>query len=438
MLFNPTLPLLSKNEREVLSILIEAGKLIIPIYEKQENQQHPGANFYPHDISKEEIIKAAKENPQILSPYTIVEKKGKGLVAVAYHQKYADLLIPVAEKLKQAARITNNKEFSKRLERQAEALVHGNYDEAQVYWMGMKPYILDINIGPIERYDDKLFFIKTSYQVWVGIMDESSTKKANMYKDMILGVRRESMISSEKVDYYDKVQIRVDSILLFSGLIARTMFLGVNLPNNPSMMEKYGSEITIFRQVGEHRFRQEVLPAFKKIFSPAFKKIFTSQDIKEGILYSTILHELAHTYLRYRNSENRLQDLFPIIDELSAYVLGMKVCGSLLLKDIVSQKQLESIMVAFIARSFGLVFNESDNRSKFHYTLGGAIFINYMLETGALKEARGLSWPNFTKMFVSLDQLSHILEKLLSEGTRKDAEVFIRRYGDIKALQRFK
>ncbi len=438
MLFSPTLPLLSKNEKEVLSLLMEAGKLVAPIYERQENRKHSGANFYPHDISTEELVRAAKKNPQILSPYTVVEKRGKVLVAVPYHQKYADLLIPIAEKLRQAARVTDNKEFSKRLKKQADALINGNYEEAQLYWMSMKPYILDINIGPVERYDDKLFFTKTSYQAWIGIMDESSTRKANTYKDIILSARRESMMPSEKVDYYEKVQIRVDSVLLFSGLIARTMFLGVNLPNSPELMEKYGSEITIFRQVGEYRLQHEVWPAFKKIFSPSFQKIFTSQDIKEGVLYSTILHELAHTYLRYRHSENRLQDLFPIIDELSAYVLGMKVGGSLLLRDIISQQQLESVMVAFIARSFGLVFNETENGSKIHYTLGGAIFINYMLETGALKEVRGLSWPNFVKMFVSLDQLSHLLEKLLSQGTRSDAEVFIKKYGNIKTLQKFK
>ncbi|MDO8498891.1 MAG: hypothetical protein Q7S44_03840, partial [bacterium] len=65
--FNPKLPKLSSNEKTVLKLLVEAGKLIAPLYKLQENQNFPGANFYPHDVSKEEISKAAKKDPEILS-----------------------------------------------------------------------------------------------------------------------------------------------------------------------------------------------------------------------------------------------------------------------------------------------------------------------------------------------------------------------------------
>src|SRR3989338_2861141 len=215
LLFNPTLPLLSKNEREVLDLLIEAGKLIAPIYLEQENTNEPGANFYPQGVSREEIEKAAK--------------------------------------------LTDNKEFAKGLEIQAKALLDGSYDEATVSWINMKSYVLDINIGPVERYDDRLFFTKTSYQAWVGVMDEGNTKRAVKYRDIIFSARRKVLIPSEKVDFYEKVQIRVDDAILFYGLIARTQFVSVNLPNDPHFMEKYGSEITIFKQAAQFRSKQEVL-----------------------------------------------------------------------------------------------------------------------------------------------------------------------------------
>ena len=68
ILFNPNLPKLSKNERKVLDLLIEAGKLIVPIYLQQENNKYLGANFYPHGITKKEIEKAAIKDPSILDP----------------------------------------------------------------------------------------------------------------------------------------------------------------------------------------------------------------------------------------------------------------------------------------------------------------------------------------------------------------------------------
>ena len=438
ILFKPKLPKLSANEQKVLRFLVEAGKLIVPVYLQQENHKLPGANFYPHNATKKEIEDMAEENSEILSPYTIVERVNGKLVAIPYHVKYAKLLKPVADKLIQAAVITNNKEFAKRLESQAKALLDGSYDEASIFWMSMKPYILDIVIGPIERYDDRLFFIKTAYQAWVGVMDQEMTNTFHKYQPIIFSSRRKVLMVSDKVDYYDKVQSRVDNAVLYSGRIARTIPVGINLPNDPNLMERIGSEVTVFKQVNTQRFKQEILPVFSKIFSREFQKNFSQQDLEDGSLYVVILHELAHTYLRYRNSERNLKDLFPIIDELSASIMGIKVCGSLLLKDIITTKQLESIMIAFMARSFYLVLDDKDNLARTHYITGAAIFLNFMLESGAVKEEGGISWPNFTKMFVSLDELASILERMLYQGTRVDAESFIKKYGDIKSLQRFK
>ena len=438
LIFDTKTSFLTQNEHKVLSLLLDAGKLLVSLYAKQENHEYPGANFYPSDISKEEIEKAAKNDPELLSPYSVVEKIDGKLVATPYHIKYKSFLDPIVAKLIEASKVCTDKEFAKYLHLQGKALAEGSYQEAEIYWLKMKPYIIDFNIGPIERYDDKLFFVKTSYQSWVALRAETPTKKAKEFRDVILNAKKQAAISSEQVDFYDNVRIKVDDLILFSGLIARTVFLGVNLPNDTKLMEKYGSEITIFRQSNEYRVKHEVLPAFKKIFSSSFKKIFTAEDIEDGTLYSTILHELGHVYLRYRDSEKRLQDLFPIIDELAAYIMGIKVGGYLLLKDVTTPKQLESIMVAYLARSFGMALFESDNKSKFHYMKGGVIFINYLFENGAISEKGGISWPNFTKMFFSLGELASILDKLLSSGTRKDAEEFINKYGDIKRLQRFK
>src|SRR3989304_7968611 len=95
-------------------------------------------NFYPQGVSREESEKAARKDPAILSPFTVVEKIGGKLVAIPYHIKYAELLKPVADKLIEAAKLTDNKEFAKGLEIQAKALLDGSYDEATVSWINMK------------------------------------------------------------------------------------------------------------------------------------------------------------------------------------------------------------------------------------------------------------------------------------------------------------
>src|SRR3989338_2736409 len=111
ILFNPKLPKLSKSEKAVLDLLVEAGKLIAPIYLEQEKQAAK--------VNKERMEKAAKKDPEILSPYTVVEKVGGKLVATPYHIKYAKLLKPIAQKLEEAAKVSDNKQFAHALKIQA-------------------------------------------------------------------------------------------------------------------------------------------------------------------------------------------------------------------------------------------------------------------------------------------------------------------------------
>lgn len=431
--FNPKLSWLSKNELQVLSLLKEAAKLIIPLYKKQENQKFPGANFYPHDIKKEEIEKAAKKDPQILSAYTIVERIGGKLVATPYHEKYAEFLKPIANKLEEAAKITEDKGFAKVLKAQTKALLDDSYERAIIARLQMKPYILDICLGPNDYFDDQLFFRKGSYQAWVGVLDKEATEKFNKYKEIILSSQRRTLIPNGRIDNNGHVEVRVEDVLLFSGLLARTKFVGLNIPFDLNIVERYGSDIILFKQAGDLRVEEQILPTFNIIFSEGFKQGFTKEDLKMGNIGYVALHELAHSYLHYKNAVN-LKDLRICIEELTATTLGFRVGGSLFLKDLVTTKQLESMIAVYLCRSMYLVKNMKNDKSMSNYALGGAIFLNFMLDSGAIRQYKGLTIANFTKIFVATHDLSLVMERLLSGGSRKDAEIFIKKYGQFPQL----
>lgn len=426
--FNPKLPRLSKSEKAVLKLLIKAGELVADIYEAQETQLRQQGNFYPKGVTAVEIEKAAKENPSILSPYTVVEKANGKLVAIPYHVKYEKLLKPIAEKLEEASRISDDKLFSRFLKLQAKTLTEGSYEKAIIAWLKMKPYILDISIGPLEHFDDQVFFTKAAYHAWVGVVNKESTEMINYYKKIVLSTEREALISGERLNNYEKCRAKIVDTLVFSGHMARTKFVGLNLPMNLGLVEKCGSEVTIFNQVNDLRLKEQILPIFKRIFSAAFRKGYSEKDLRRASISYVALHELAHNYLYYRSSAGRLRDLLPPIYELAATLLGMRIAGSLLLKGIISTKQLESMIVAFICRSFDLVEKSKEDKFMSNYALGGDIFINFIRSSGAIKEKEGMSFPNFMRIFVSLHELSYIMERLLASGTRKDAEVFIKKY----------
>ncbi len=436
--FSVDLSDLSQTERQVIAKLKEAAELVSALYLQQENRKYPGANFYPHDAKKEEIEDAAIENPLILDPYTIVERNDKGkLVAVPYHVKYHALLLPIAEKLNEAAQLTENKEFAKRLEFQANALLDGAYEASDIFWLSMKPYKIDIVIGPIERYEDKLFFKKCAYQAWVGIMNGAATKDSLQLADHIYTARRKVLATSEKVDYLDKIQVRVDNVVIFSGLIARFMFTSTNLPNDADLVERYGSEITIFMPIMDHVFDTLRLPIFQSIFENEFQKGYPTDILRKASFNNTLLHEISHPLTRYRNAEERLGELFPIFDELLASTFGIKACGSLLLKDAMEQKEFEALMVMFICSAFANWQDYLKDTNIEPYARGYAIAMNYFLAAGAIKESNGISWPNFTKLYVSVEELVTSIERIISIGNYDDAKRFVEKYGSFSIFEHF-
>lgn len=432
--FNPKLPKLSKNEQQVLKLLVETGKLIVPIYLKQENPKFPSANFYPHDVTRKEVEEAAKENEGILSPFTVVERTNGKLTAIPYYVKYRELLKPIADKLNKASALTDNEEFGRFLKLQAKALIEGTYEEAAIAGLKMKPYILDIAIGPIDHFDDRLFFVKASYQCWVGVIDTERTNKSLNYKNIILSATRKALIPVERINNFDNVKVKVEDVILFTGLLARTKFVGVSLPYDLHIVEQHGSEITLFNQLNALRLKEQIVPTFNKIFSKAFREGFDSEDLRRGYLRAVLLHELAHSYLHYKNAAKNLQDLFPYIDELAATILGLRMAGSLILKDRITNKQLESMIVSFLCRSFYHIKTTKTSKLLLNYVVGGTIFINFMIEHGALKQSAGKVVPNFMKIFVALHELFAVLEQILARGTREEAESFIKKYNQYSIL----
>ena len=428
---------LSQKEKVLFKKLISAAELIAPLYLKQKNNKHPGANFYPYDATKEEIERAARKNPAILSSYTFVERDKAGkLIAIPYHLKFKKELKPISEFLEEAADLSEDKNFSLYLRSRAKSLLDDNYEKSEIIWLKTNSFKFGFIIGPIERYLDRLFFKKCAYQSWIGFLDEGKTKEAEKIKNAILTGRRKILSGSEKAEI-SKLGIRVDRTAIFSGLIADFMFTGTNLPNDVKLMEKYGSKLTIFESSLESKFKGDHLPIFKAVFDKKFQKSYSEEDLYKGSLRCILLHEISHSLIRYRDAEERLKDLFPVFDELYAYILGIKNCGILFLKGVMNQKELEAILIMHICRNFTWWLDSIKNPDVKHYAIGAVIAQNFFLKEGAMREKGGISWPNFTKLFICINELSRLLEYYLAVGSYEEAKEFIGEYGSFNVFKRF-
>lgn len=423
---------LSKNELTETEILVlekleKVAGLVSKIYEQQVNDEYLGANFYPHDVTKNEILNAAKIDPLILNPFTVVEKGDEALMAIPYHEKYKDTIKNIVSLIREAAFISDNKDFSKRLEVQADALEYGSYEAADIYWLSMKPYKIDIIIGPIERYEDRLFFKKTCYGVSIGIIDEEATAEAIKIRDMLLAIKKKTFSLSQHV-INTNIQVRVDQAFIMSGLDSRAMFAGIYLPNDPNLIERYGSEVIILNNVVEDNFEKTHSPIYRKMFEKEFQKQYDRELLIKASQRLILIKELSENLIKYHDAEKRLGSSYSIIYEMASYVTAVKSAGLLLLKEVITQRELEAIMIMFLCRAFDSFRIEKDIKSMVHYSQGYRIAINYFFQNGALIEKNGISWVNFTKMFMALNELANSLDQILAFGDTEDAERLINEY----------
>ena len=426
---------LTKDEKKVLPLLIEAVKKVDKIFILQENDEYNGANFYPHDATKAEIEEVAKENPKIFSPFTVVKRDLKGkLIAVDYHIEYLSLIKPIAQLLNKASRISNNKSFKYYLEVLSKSLSEGSYHEADIAWLTVKGSNLDLILGPHERYLDKLFFLKRAYQGSVAIIDKELTNKSRIIRDILyntIGQRPDRIVLPSIVD------VSVVHCPVYSGFLGKALFTRQHLPSDAEITERYGSRITGFICAINLKFEKLIFPIFNAIFEKSFKASYSKELLRQSNYYYVLLSAIAQQLHRYRGSRQRLKELFPVFDEANCVVSGIQHAKHLLLKGVIDQKELEGIMINQICWIFSewISFKKSSIRED--YLRGDALTLNFLIGQSALQEKEGVSWPNFAKMFFEIENLSSIFTRFLEEASYLEAQKFLSRYLSLEPFKSF-
>src|SRR5438105_3982671 len=85
-----------------------------------------GRNLYPEGLTRQQIEAYVQAHPAekeaIYSPYTVLRWKGKKLDAIPYHVEYHQYLDPAAKLLREAAELSEDKDFAHFLRLRADAL----------------------------------------------------------------------------------------------------------------------------------------------------------------------------------------------------------------------------------------------------------------------------------------------------------------------------
>ncbi len=121
-----------------------------------------GARFYPADMTKEEFEAAELAGKAGL--YSFIRRNEAGeMMVVPYHVEYREELGQAANLLRQAADLAEHEGFADYLRLRADALTTDDFQQSDLAWMDVKTNPIELVIGPIETYEDRLFGYRSAY-----------------------------------------------------------------------------------------------------------------------------------------------------------------------------------------------------------------------------------------------------------------------------------
>ncbi|MBI2098214.1 MAG: hypothetical protein HYT49_00935 [Candidatus Wildermuthbacteria bacterium] len=425
-IFKPGPSGLSAREKKVVEKLTAAAKLIVPLYEAQKNSKYPGANFYPSDATREEIQKAAKKNPSILSPYTFVERNKAGkLVAVPYSKRFRKELTHVAKLLKEAAALSDDKAFKAYLVARAQDLLKDNFDKSNILWLKTNTSKIGCVLGPFDRFLDRHFHQKRAYTAWIGVLNEDRMAEVSRMRTLIL-TSIPTFLPGAKKTTVSQIRVRAEDTLLLAGLDADYLFMSNNLPSSADikLIKKHGTMSTVFLSMAKLRVEKWMQPIFQRAFDKKTQEGRSVSQMQDALVRISVIDEMRRSLVRYDDAVTRLQEYFAYIDEVYGDILTIKSAGFLYLKNAITEKDLEAMVLAEICQAL-YYLAAFDKRRRFENLLYGyAAFLDALLGGGGLEETEGGLHLNLQKALLCTDRLVRTFEYYLALGTREEIKGF--------------
>lgn len=395
----------------------------------------PGAQFYPADMSKGEFEKSPLKDKASL--YTVLRRDAQNqLVTVPYHQAYQADLQKAAGLLRDAAKLSDDKDFAKFLKMRADALLDDNYQPSDFAWMSMKNNPVDIVIGPIETYEDQLFGYKASYESYVLVKDQAWSARLARFAKYLPELqtqlpvdakyRQEKPGSDADLNAYFAVYYAGDA-----NVGAKT--IAINLPNDEEVQLKKGTRRLQLENVMRAKFDTIMLPIAKELIADDQQSHITFDAFFEN----TMFHEVAHGLGIKQTVDGKgmvrtaLKDQASSFEEGKADILGLYMVTKLADKGELDKNKLMDNYVTFLAGILRSVrFGASDAHAK-----ANMVRFNFFKQQGAFSrdDKTGRYRVDFDKMTAAMNALSAKLLTIQGDGDYAAAKQLTDTMGNVDA-----
>jgi hypothetical protein len=453
---------LSANERKILPLLIQAAQIMDDLFWKQAYPQRDSllatikdektrafldinygpwdrlngdkpfvsgigakpeaSSFYPAGMTKAELEKSDVKDK--LGQYSVIKRDSTGkLMSIPYHILYASELQKASNLLKEAAVLAEDEGFKKYLNLRADALISDDFTASDYAWLDMKNNGLDIIIGPIENYEDKLFNARASYESYVLIKDKVWSKRLAKYVAMLpqlqLGLPVDAKYKQEKPG--TDSELNAYDVVYYAGdCNAGSKTIAVNLPNDEVIQQKKGTRRSQLKNAMKAKFDKILMPIAKELIDKDQQQYINFDAFFANVMFHEVAHGLGikKTVTGKGFVKEALQEQYSWLEEGKADVLGLYMVTGLLKKaelegDI---KQFYTTYMAGILRS--VRFGAASAHGKANMQC-----FNFFKENGAfIRNDNGTYKVDFVKFETAMNKLSNLIITLQGNGDKKAVE----------------
>ncbi|MEN8859494.1 dipeptidyl-peptidase 3 family protein [Qipengyuania flava] len=375
----PDTSFLTEEEREVVNLLIEASGYMDEIYLRQRGVQLPqlretisrsrradrdllvamfdrnfgpweevaelrpfwgtqpmpeGAGFYPADLTREEFDAYLAANPDqreaLTNPYTVVERRGDGFVAVPYSQAYREWLVPAARLLEQAAERTSNPSLKRFLSLRAKSFLNDDYFESEMAWMDLQDTPIEVAIGPYEVYTDRLYGTKTAFESFVTLRNPEESAALAKYKNYLRTMEENLPIPDEHKNFqrgFESPIAVADQVHGGGDNVPGTQTIAFNLPNDERVREAKGAKKVILANVLGAKYDRILAPMADVVLKDDQAALVAKKYMEANTLFHELSHSLGPGTItvdgRQTTVNAELRDQYSALEESKADVMGI-------------------------------------------------------------------------------------------------------------------
>jgi len=381
-----------------------------------------GATFYPAGMLKADLEKADLKDK--FNPYSIIESDSAGkLSVVPYHVVFASDLQKASSLLKQAALLADDAGLKKYLNLRADALVTDNYVPSDYAWLDMKTNTLDIIIGPVENYEDKLFNARTAFEAYVLVKDRDWSKRLQKYVKLLPELQKGLPVPQK----YKQEKPGTDSelnaydVVYYAGdCNAGSKTIAVNLPNDALIQQKKGTRRSQLKNTMKAKFDKILVPIASELIDKDQQKYVSFDAFFANVMFHEVAHGLGikKTVTGKGFVTTALKEQYGWLEEGKADVLGLYMITGLLKKKELTG-DIKTYYTTFMA---GLLRSVRFGASEAHGQANMQCF-NYFKQQGAfIRTENGDYKVDFVKFGAAMNGLSNLILTLQGNGDKAAVE----------------